>query len=97
MVTSVLPTPVGPENKKLPTGLFSAPRPARDNLIALARVEIAVSWPNTTRFRLVSKFDNCSLSVADTLLAGIRAILATTVSTSLTPILVTRLSSGNSC
>ena len=34
LVTSVLPTPVGPANKKEPIGLSSFERPERDNLIA---------------------------------------------------------------
>ena len=42
-VTSVLPTPVGPANTKLPTGLSGAFKPARDNLIADASAVIASS------------------------------------------------------
>ena len=35
--SSVFPTPVGPVNKKLPTGRRGALRPARDNLIAATK------------------------------------------------------------
>src|SRR6185312_9017352 len=35
-VTSVLPTPVGPANRKLPIGLSGLPRPERAILIAVA-------------------------------------------------------------
>ena len=49
--TSVLPTPVGPENKKDPIGLSVLPKPARAILIAEANASIAGSWPNTTFFK----------------------------------------------
>ena len=35
--SSVFPTPVGPENKKLPIGFSGLPRPARESLIADAK------------------------------------------------------------
>ena len=41
--TSVLPTPVGPENKKDPIGLSVLPKPARAILIAEANASIAGS------------------------------------------------------
>ena len=42
-VTSVLPTPVGPENKNEPIGLSGLPRPERDILIADDKLVIASS------------------------------------------------------
>ena len=53
--TSVLPTPVGPENRKLPIGLSGSRRPARLSFIAVDSTSIALSWPNTTRFRSRSR------------------------------------------
>ena len=43
LVTSVLPTPVGPANTKLPIGLSGVFKPARDSLIADANASIASS------------------------------------------------------
>ena len=54
-VTSVLPTPVGPANRKEPTGLRWSPRPERAILIAAASASIALSWPKITSFRLRSR------------------------------------------
>lgn len=42
--TSVFPTPVGPRNRKLPTGRFGFFSPARDRRMARADAEIARSW-----------------------------------------------------
>ena len=39
--TSVLPTPVGPLNRKAPIGFWGLPRPERDILIALASASMA--------------------------------------------------------
>jgi len=43
LATSVLPTPVGPENKKEPIGLSSLPKPALDILMADANASMAGS------------------------------------------------------
>jgi hypothetical protein len=51
VVISVLPTPVGPANKNDPIVLLSSLSPALDNLIALTRLLIAVSWPKITVLR----------------------------------------------
>ena len=40
---SVLPTPVGPKNKKLPYGLFGSDRPERERRMALATAVTASS------------------------------------------------------
>ncbi len=42
-VTSVLPTPVGPANKKHPTGFCGSRKPERANLIAEAKAVMAAS------------------------------------------------------
>ncbi|MNN92839.1 hypothetical protein D3C81_2111850 [compost metagenome] len=39
-VTSVLPTPVGPANRKLPIGFSGLPNPERDSLMADARLSM---------------------------------------------------------
>jgi len=41
LLTSVLPTPVGPENKKDPTGFSSTLSPALESLIAADKVSTA--------------------------------------------------------
>ena len=50
LVSSVLPTPVGPRNRKLPIGRFGSCNPARARRTALATARNASSWP-TTRLR----------------------------------------------
>ena len=62
--TSVLPTPVGPENRKLPIGFWGLPRPLRAILIAAESASIALSWPNTTAFRSRSRFFSADAIVA---------------------------------
>ena len=42
--SSVLPTPVGPRNTKLPTGRAGFFRPARERRMARDTAEIAFSW-----------------------------------------------------
>src|SRR6516225_10289763 len=54
--SSVLPTPVGPRNTKLPTGRFGFFSPARDRRIARESAEIAFSWEMT---RLCSASSMC--------------------------------------
>ena len=46
--SSVLPTPVGPVNRKQPIGRSTPESPARPRLTARTTVLIAASWPNTT-------------------------------------------------
>ncbi len=78
-MTSVLPTPVGPENKNEPTGRRSSPKPERAILMADASAPIARSWPKITSFRSRSMLRSTSRSEADTFFGGIRAIFATMV------------------
>src|SRR5438874_3414288 len=73
-VTSVLPTPVGPANRKLPTGLRASPRPERAILMAAESASIALSCPKITSFRLRSRFLRISRSEVETFLAGMRAM-----------------------
>ena len=49
LASSVLPTPVGPVNRKQPAGRSGMPRPARDRLMAAVTSATASSCPNTTR------------------------------------------------
>ena len=96
--TSVLPTPVGPENRNEPIGLPSVFKPARESLMAEARVSMASFWPNTTSFSLVSKSRSASLSDVVTWFEGMRAIFATTCSTSTGPMdFLRRLGVTSSC
>ena len=52
--SSVLPTPVGPRNTKLPTGRFGFFSPARERRIAREIAEIAFSWLITRRWSSAS-------------------------------------------
>jgi len=45
LATSVLPTPVGPENKYEPIGFSGWRKPARASLMAVASAPMAASWP----------------------------------------------------
>ena len=83
-VTSVLPTPVGPANKNEPTGLLSALNPARLSLIASVNTSIALSWPKTNIFNLLSRLCSTSRSLLEIDFSGIRAILAIMASISAT-------------
>ena len=49
LVSSVLPTPVGPRNRNEPIGRFGSCRPARARRIALETATTASSWPITRR------------------------------------------------
>ena len=75
--TSVLPTPVGPENRKLPIGLRGLPSPERAMRIADTNASIARFCPNTTFLRSRSSVFSELRSSDVTLRAGMRAIFAT--------------------
>ena len=60
--SSVLPTPVGPRNRKLPMGLFGSDRPARLRRMAPATAETASSWPMTRSCSLSSRSTSFSIS-----------------------------------
>jgi len=80
----------------LPIGFSGSRSPARDSLIAEESASIALSWPKTMAFRSRSRFFSVSLSSVDTLLGGMRAILATMSSTSFSVTVFRRLFSGSS-
>ncbi len=48
--SSVLPTPVGPKNRKVPTGRPGSFRPTRPRRMARATADTARSWPTTRRW-----------------------------------------------
>ena len=60
--SSVLPTPVGPRNTKLPTGRFGFFSPARERRIAREIAEMAFSWLITRRCSSVSMRSSLSPS-----------------------------------
>ena len=86
LLTSVFPTPVGPENKNEPTGFSSTLKPALANLIEEESFSTASSWPNMTRLRFSSSFSRDFLSEEETVFSGILAIDATIFSISSSPI-----------
>jgi len=75
-------------------GFSGRPRPERAILMAAARASMASSWPNTTFFRLRSRFLSWVRSSVDTVCGGMRAILAMMSSTSFLPTVFLRLDSG---
>ena len=82
LASSVLPTPVGPVNRKQPAGRSGWPSPARERLIACATRCTASCWPNTTRCSDSSSVRSRSRSDDDACRAGMRAMRATTRSMS---------------
>ena len=52
--SSVLPTPVGPKNKKLPMGLLGSDSPTLPRRMARATADTASLWPMTRRCNIVS-------------------------------------------
>ena len=67
--SSVLPTPVGPRNRKEPFGRFGSDSPARERRIASDTALTASSWP-TTRLpidsSILSSFSRSPSSILDT-------------------------------
>ena len=68
--SSVLPTPVGPINKKLPKGLFSSLSPALFLRIASATTETAFSCPITLFCKTDSKSMYFCFSEANIFVTG---------------------------
>ena len=62
LASSVLPTPVGPRNRKLPTGRSGSPSPARVRRTASATAATASSWPITRSCRCSSRRSSRSRS-----------------------------------
>ena len=74
--TSVLPTPVGPENRKQPIGLSGWPKPERAIFTADTSTSIAASCPKIWRFSVSDRVFSACLSSCDTVVSGMRATLA---------------------
>ena len=72
-------------NRNEPTGRSAPPSPARPRFTARTTVEIASSWPNTTRRRSLSSFSRASRSEVEAVGSGIFAICESSTSTSRTP------------
>ena len=75
-------------------GLSGEPRPERDSLMQEASWVMAASWPKIVSLRSRSSVASLSRSLAETLLGGTRAILATVSSMSLTCTVLRRRLSG---
>ncbi len=78
LASSVLPTPVGPRNRKLPIGRFGSPSPARDRRTASATTDTASSWPTTLWCSCSSSPSSRSFSSAVTCATGIPVARDTT-------------------
>ena len=87
--SSVLPTPVGPKNRKEPMGRFGSFRPTRPLRMALATAVTASSWPMTRLCSVFSSFNSRSLSFSASFCTGILVHWATTSAISFSPILIT--------
>ena len=77
MVSSVFPTPVGPENKNDPIGLSLFLNPTFDNFIDEETIFMALSCPNIKVLRSRSKFLSFTFSSDLILFSGILAIFET--------------------
>ena len=78
LASSVLPTPVGPRNKKLPMGRFGSDSPARLRRMAPATTPTASSWPMTRPFSTSSRSTSFSISPCIILATGMPVQAATT-------------------
>ena len=82
---SVLPTPVGPKNKKLPYGRPGSPKPERERRIASDTNRTASSCPTTRSCNLVSIVSNLPRSPCIILDTGIPVARLTTSAISSAP------------
>ena len=71
LASSVLPTPVGPRNKKLPIGRLGSAIPARERMMASATFSTASSCPMTRLCNMLSRFKSFSRSPSISLDTGI--------------------------
>ena len=78
LASSVLPTPVGPRNRKLPIGRLGSDRPARLRRMAPATADTASSWPTTRSCSLSSRSTSFSISPCIILLTGMPVHVLTT-------------------
>ncbi len=76
--SSVLPTPVGPKNKKVPIGRFGSFKPERARRIASETVSTASSWPIRRLCKISSILISFCFSLSTSLLTGIPVHLLTT-------------------
>ena len=83
--SSVLPTPVGPKNKKLPYGRFGSPKPLLERRMASETKRTASSWPTTRSCSLSSIFSSFSRSPVIILLTGMPVARLTTSAISSAP------------
>jgi hypothetical protein len=70
LVSSVLPTPVGPRNMNEPIGRFGSCRPARARRTAVETASTASAWPTTRLARLSSMRSSFSFSPSSILSTG---------------------------
>ena len=70
LVSSVLPTPVGPRNMNEPIGRFGSCKPARERRTAVATACTASAWPTTRLPRLVLHFQELVLFAFQHLVDG---------------------------
>ncbi len=82
LASSVLPTPVGPQKRKLPIGWSGSARPARERRRAPATASTASSWPITRWCRRSSMWISFSTSPSSMRLTGTPVHLETTCATS---------------
>ena len=83
--SSVLPTPVGPRNRKEPMGRFSSLRPARARRMARATALTASSWPMTRLCSASSRWSRRLDSSSVSLVTGMCVQAATISATSSSP------------
>ena len=98
--SSVLPTPVGPKNRKEPIGRFGSFIPTRPRRTALATAFTASSWPTTLSCSISSKCFNRSVSASCNFCTGIFVQSAITSATSFsvtTSLFFWRLASACAC
>ena len=80
--SSVLPTPVGPRNRKVPIGRSGSDSPARERRSAFETASTASSWPTTRWCRRSSIFSSLAISASIRRETGMPVHFATTSATS---------------
>ena len=78
LVSSVLPTPVGPKNRNEPFGLFGSAKPARERRIASDTDLTASDWPMTLSANASSIRNSLSRSPSSIFETGMPVQRATT-------------------
>ena len=85
LLNSVLPTPVGPKNRKEPMGRLGSFKPTRPLRMALDTAVTASSWPTTRSCKIDSSFFRRCASPSSRDFTGIRVQSAITSAISLSP------------